>query len=444
MSIICRFAPSPTGLLHVGNARTALINWLLAKKNNGKFILRIDDTDLQRSKEEYVTQIIEDLNWLGLEYAEIFRQSDRMARYEEIKNFLIQKNRLYPCFESQEELEIKRKILLSKGKPPIYDRAALNLSQAEIENLIKEGKRPHYRFKLDDGKIFWNDQIRGNIHFEGKNLSDPILIREDGSMTYMLCSVIDDMDYNITHVVRGEDHITNTAISIQIIEALQAQIPNFAHLSLLKSQDAEISKRDGGFDIKSLRDEYIEPMTINSLLATIGSSQPIEIYSNLSELVEHFDIKYFGKAPAIYDKEELIRLNHKLISKTPFSLIAKRITEIGIDINEAFWESVKGNINLISDLEEWAKIYNDDFTYDIPTKDVDFLSEIIQYLPKNNWNQNTWNEWIAEIKKHSSRKGSELFLPIRMALTGKDNGPELGKILVILGPDKVKKRLAGK
>jgi len=445
MSIISRFAPSPTGYLHVGNVRTALVNWLFTRKNNGKFILRIDDTDKVRSKEEYVTQIREDLKWLGLDWDEEFRQSSRIERYAEVQNHLIKEGRLYPCFETAEEIEIKRKMLLSRGRPPIYDRAGLNLSKDDIARLIEQGKKPHYRFKLDtSSNIEWNDLIRGKIHFEGKNLSDPILIREDGSMTYMLCSVIDDIDYNITHVVRGEDHVSNTAIGIELTRILSGNIPKFAHLSLLKSKEAKISKREGGFDIKSIREEFIEPITVSALLARLGTSVSIEPEQELGVLINDFDFNSHGKAPAIYDFEELVRLNHKILTHAPFKLVEETLTKLGINIDENFWESIKGNLTTHHDALDWAEICQTELEPIIDKNDADFLKSCSDLLPQGSWNENTWDEWIKIAKTNTDRQGKTLFLPIRRAITRRESGPELKHLLPLLGRDKVYQRLNGK
>jgi glutamyl-tRNA synthetase len=314
MTILTRFAPSPTGLLHVGNIRTALVNWLFTHHHGGQFMLRMDDTDTVRSTEAYATAIKIDLRWLGLGWDIFSRQSDRLSRYEEIKEELLEKGRLYACYESQEELEIKKKMQLSRGQPPIYDRAALKLTEAQKQRYSQEGRKPHYRFLLQDESIRWEDLIRGATHFEGRNLSDPVLIRADGTMTYILSSVIDDMDFHISHIIRGEDHVSNTAIQVQIFQALHAAIPAFAHLALIKTKEAEISKRTGGFDIQHLRESGIEAMSICSLFAKVGTSLAPEPRSTLKALADEFNLGSFGRAPANYDPEELERMNHKWFS----------------------------------------------------------------------------------------------------------------------------------
>lgn len=443
MNIITRFAPSPTGFLHVGNVRAALVNWLFTKKNNGKFILRIDDTDIARSKEEYVEQIKKDLKWLGVTWDEEFRQTDRMKRYNEVKEKLVSEGKLYPCFESAEELEIKRKMQLSLGKPPIYDREGLKLSKEKIENFIKEGKKPHYRFKLEDKDINWNDLIRGKMQFSGKNLSDPILIREDGTMTYMLCSMIDDVDYNITHVVRGEDHVSNTAIGIQLTEALSDKLPEFAHLSLLKSQDAKISKREGGFDIGAIKEAYIDPMAVISLLARLGSSSSIEPINDINILIKDFDFHHHGKAPAIYDFEELKRINHKLLIHASFSSVKENLHKLNISITEDFWELIKGNLNSVNEILDWKEICDSHFAPLIEEENKEFLRQAAKLLPEEEVDKNTWNKWTEILKKETGRAGKALFMPIRKALTAKEHGPELKFLLPILGKETIVKRLNG-
>jgi len=439
---ITRFAPSPTGLLHVGNVRTALINYLFTKKNHGTFMLRMDDTDIMRSKEEYATAIEQDLKWLGFEWDIFAKQSDRLDRYEEIKQKLLASGRLYRCYESQEELEIKRKMQLSRGMPPIYERGALKLTEEQKNQFEAEGKKPHYRFLLKDEPIIWQDQIRGETHFEGKNLSDPILVREDGSMTYILSSVIDDIDYKITNIIRGEDHVTNTAIQIQIFAALNSTAPNFAHLALIKSKDAEISKRTGGFDIKSLRESGIVAMAISSMFASIGTSGSIEPCTSLEELVAAFDISKFGRAPASYDQEDLLRLNHKILSITNFAEIKSQLKDLAItDIDENFWLSVRSNIKTLNELSDWYKICKEPLKPEI--EDVDLLKQAIELFPGGELDETTWGNWTKLLQEASGKKGKALFMPLRKALTAMEHGPELKMMLPLIGRDKIIKRLSG-
>lgn len=438
-----RFAPSPTGMLHIGNVRTALVNWLFTRKMNGEFMLRMDDTDLERSKEEYAIGIKEDLTWLGLNWDSFAKQSERLARYEEVKNILINSGRLYPCFETQMELDMKRKLLLGRGLPPIYDREGLKITEEQKQQFLLEGRKPHYRFMLKDGSIEWQDLIRGKISFESKNLSDPIVIREDGSMTYILCSAIDDVDFKITHVLRGEDHITNTAIGIQITEALGFVPPTLGHISLLKSKVEKISKRIGGFDIRSLRNDTIHPMAIKSLLAKMGTSDAIEAIASIDKLIEGFDIEKFGHSAVNYDFEELLQLNHKLISNMSYSEIKSNLAENNIEIDENFWLSVRGNINKVSDLKEWIEVCKDTISPEISGENREFLDLACELLPSGEWDSSTWNNWINSLKEKTKRSGKLLFMPIRLALTGKEDGPELKQMMPLIGREKVSKRLKG-
>lgn len=440
-----RFAPSPTGFLHVGNVRTAMANWLYAKKHNGEFMLRIDDTDLTRSKDEYTTAIKKDMEWLGLKWDLTAHQRDREARYEEVKQSFIKKGLLYPCYETPDELELKRKIQLGQGKPPIYDRVALKLSQEKIDRYIQEGRKPHYRFKLAEKAIEWNDMVRGKVRYESMSMSDPILIREDGSWTYMLCSVIDDVDFKISHIIRGDDHVNNTAIHIQIFEALDAIPPLFAHLPRITTKTAEISKRTGGFDIKSLREEKeLEAMTVNNFLAKIGTSEPATAYTKLEPLINEFDITKYHKSPTNYDEEELIKLNHKILAELNFDLIKDRAAKIGImGIDQEFWNSVRHNISKFSEVKLWYNICKEVLAPQINQNDKQYLLQAIQLLPNDQWNEQTWSKWTNEIKKDTGRNGKELFMPIRLALTAMEHGPELKFLLPLIGKEKVVKRLNG-
>lgn len=441
--ILTRFAPSPTGLLHVGNVRTALVSWLFTKSKGGQFMLRMDDTDLVRSTPEYAAAIEEDLAWLGLTWDVFAKQSDRLARYEEIKQKLLADGRLYPCYETQEELEIKRKMQMSRGLPPLYDRASLTLSDEQKTALEAEGKKPHYRFLLEHTPIEWDDLIRGHTHFEGKHLSDPILIREDGSMTYILSSVVDDMDFGITHIIRGEDHVSNTAIQVQIFEAINATLPVFAHLALIKTKEAEISKRTGGFDIRQLREASFEPMAINSLLAKLGSSQMPEIRQNLAELVAEFDISTFGRAPSNYDEVDLVRLNHKYLATLSFAAIKAQLDTVGLEaVDEPFWLAVRNNINRLSELKEWWDICRSPL--EPLVDDAAFLAQASTLLPEGEWDESTWGQWTAIVRDVTGKSGKSLFMPLRKALTGKEHGPELKALLPLIGRERTEQRLNAK
>lgn len=439
--VITRFSPSPTGYLHIGNARTLIANYLYSKVHKGEFYLRIDDTDFKRSKDIFRDAIIEDVNWLGVNYDKFFKQSDRLDLYEEAKQRLIADGRLYPCFETEDELQLKRKIQLSRKVPPIYDRAALKLSQDEIADKIAAGAIPHYRFKLNDAEIKWNDKIRGEITFKGRAFSDPILVREDKSPTYTFCSVVDDIDYNITHVIRGEDHITNTAIQIQIFKALGGKIPNFAHLSLLKVKDGEISKRFGGHEIRELRKIGIDKNTLNSYLARIGTAKNVTAESSLKDLAENFKFKDFSQSAVIYSEDDLYRLNRKTLANYNFQEIKERAESFGfIDLSEEMFEIIKDNLDLITDVEKWYNAIINPQIVELNNDDCEFLSLCLNEI-SSELSDSFYEDWLSRIKQKSNRSGRSLFNPIRLALTGTDYGPELKKIIPFIGLEEVQKRI---
>jgi len=435
-----RFAPSPTGFLHIGNARTAIINWLYARKYNGEFILRLDDTDLVRSKTEYETAIIRDLKWLGLDWDLTFKQSDRLAKYEEAKAHLLKIGRLYPCYETPEELEIKRKLQLSRGMPPIYDRAALKLSKEQIDTYEAQGRKAHYRFLIEHKDILWQDMVKGEIRYHGEHLGDPIIIRGDGSMTYMLCSTVDDVEYDITHVIRGEDHVSNTAIQIQMFEAFGKNCPTFGHLSLVKSQDEKISKREGGFEIDSLKEKgELEAMAINSFFSLIGSSNPLIPCKNMQELLENFDITTYSKSPTTYIPSDLELLNHKLVMQYEYDEVKARFLEMGLpQIDEKFWYAVRPNLKKLSDMKDWWEICHSPKL--VKSSDSDLLKAAINSLP-DVIDENTWTIWTKEISNQTGKKGKDLFLPLRIALTGQESGPELKNLLPLLSRNEILERL---
>ena len=439
--IITRFAPSPTGFLHVGNARTALINWLYARKHNGKFILRIDDTDITRSTKEYKNAIIRDLKWLGLEWDESFNQNSRLDNYMKAKKALLDSGRLYACYETQEELAVKRKLQLSRGLPPIYDRAALKLSKEQIDNYEQTGRKPHYRFMIQDSEIKWQDMVKGSISYQGSNLSDPIIIRGDGTMTYMLCSTIDDIDYEISHIIRGEDHVSNTAIQIQMFEAFGTNIPEFGHLSLVKTKDDKISKREGGFEIATLRDkENLEAMAINSFFALIGSANSVVPNYDMQELLSKFDITSYSKSPTTYLPEELQLLNHKLIIHLEYKDVKEKLIQMNFgQIDEKFWLAVRPNLQKIADIKDWWQICLHPKKVAVP--DHQLLLVAAKALPEI-INQDTWGNWTKIISAESGKKGKDLFMPLRLALTGMDNGPELKNLLPLLSREEILKRLS--
>lgn len=433
-----RFAPSPTGYLHLGNVRTALVNWLFARKNGGEFWLRIDDTDTERSKVEFESAIEEDLAWLGLEWAGLFKQSNRFAEYEIAKQKLIAMGRLYPCYETQEELDVQRKMQASRGLPPIYNRASLNLSEEQKAKYSSEGRRPHYRFLLEDKPIIWQDLVRGEAKFQATHMSDPVLVREDDVPLYTFASVVDDGQTGITHIIRGEDHVSNTAVQVQIFEAMGYKVPEFAHLALLKTKEGEMSKRVGGNDIRTLREVGILPMAINSLLAKIGTSDAVEPFMELDELAAQFDFKKFGRAPANYDFAELEKLNEKLLHKLPFAAVYGQFSEVGID--EDFWLSVRGNVKKLAEVGQWWQIVHGAGFAPV-INDADLLKTAAELLPPEPWSEETWGQWTKEIAAKTGKKGKDLFMPLRLALTALEHGPELKKLLPLLGEKKVKMRL---
>lgn len=442
MSVKTRFAPSPTGLLHIGNIRTAIIVWLFARKNNGKFMLRIDDTDSERSKDEYTEQLKKDLEWLGLTWDENAHQRDRTDRYNEEIKKLKDAGRLYPCYETPEELSLKRKSLLSRGLPPIYDRAALSLTDDQIKKYEAEGRSPHWRFKLEHKDISWNDLVRGPVSFNGKDMSDPVLIREDGTPLYHICSVIDDMDFGITHIVRGEDHVANTACHLQMFEALGAKLPECAHTSMIAGADGEkLSKRLGSLSMKHLREETgIEPMAIISLLSKIGTSDPVEALTDIQQAIDAFDFSKFSRNMPKFDENELWRINSKIIQQKSFADVKPRLDALELwDVDEAFWNAVRPNLTKLDDIKDWWYVANGPVKPVI--EDKEYAELLASTLPEGTLDENSWNQWISEVKNKSDRKGKQLFMPIRLALTGMEHGPELPDLLPLIGRERILERL---
>ena len=443
-SYITRFAPSPSGLLHVGNVRTALLNYLVSKKNNGKFILRIDDTDKERSKDNFIDEINEDLNWLGLNSDEYYKQSERIDLYDEAFELLKGKELIYPCFESLDELDKKRKRLIARRMPPVYDRAALKLTNDEITSLLDSGKKPHWRFKLSNKKITFTDLIRGEVNVDLAAQSDPVLKREDGDYLYNLPSVVDDIDLNITHIIRGEDHITNTGIQIEIFNALGSNIPIFGHNSLLVSESGEpFSKRNSAASVNQLREDGIDPNAINSLNASIGSSVDIKAFNSLNLLSNKFEITSLGRAPARYSNNQLHKLNTQLISNYNFEKVSLLLGHNKGNFNEELWDCIKLNISNISEIVDWINIIDEPINIDLNIEE-EFLKIAQDLLPKEPWNKETWDQWILKIKEKTEKKGKDLFMPIRLALTGKTEGPELNKLILLMGYNKVLERLKRK
>lgn len=440
MTVITRFAPSPTGNLHVGNIRAALHNWLWARKSGGRFLLRLDDTDLERSRPEYADSIRADLDWLGLHRDGEERQSDRFALYEEKFEALKAAGHVYPAYETAQELDLRRKVLLGRGLPPVYDRAALSLTPDQIASYEAEGRRPHWRFKLDhDQPIAWTDLIRGDQRFDPKLLSDPVIRRADGSWLYMLPSVIDDIAMGVTHVLRGEDHVSNTATQIQMFAALGAPLPRFAHEALLTGSEGKLSKRLGSLGVAHFRDIGLEPMAILSLLARLGSSMPIEPFADPQPLIDSFDFAHFGRAPARFDEAELASLNQKIIHLLPYGAVAARLPQ-GMD--EAAWEAIRPNLETVAGAAEWWRIVTGPIDAPAPAEeDRDFLVLAHAVLSESDFDAAIWRSLTDRLKTQTGRKGKTLFLPLRRALTGLDHGPDMGQLLPLIGKDEALARL---
>lgn len=445
MTVKVRFAPSPTGRIHVGNVRTALMNVLFARKHDGVVLLRIDDTDLERSTAEYEQGIRDDLTWLGLKWEESFKQSERFDRYEAAKQDLIDKGLLYPCYETEDELDRKRKIQRAQGKPPVYDRAALSLSDEDKRKLEAEGRRPHWRFKLSGGRIEWADLVRGDSHIETSSVSDPILIRADGSYLYTLPSVVDDIEAKVTHIIRGEDHVTNSAAQIEIFEAIggAGAAPAMGHFPLLVGPDGEkLSKRLGSLAIADLREvEGYEPMAVLSLLAKIGTSDPVEIRTAIAQLVEEFDLAKVSRTPARFDPAELERLNAKLLHGFEYAAVKDRLAAMDADGGEAFWHAVRPNLTRLKDVAEWRRLV--DGPVEPVIEDAEYAAEAAALLPADPLGPDSWSQWTGALKAKTGRKGKDLFKPLRLALTGQERGPEMAELLPLISAETAKKRLAG-
>ncbi len=437
MTTITRFAPSPTGRLHVGNIRTALHNWMLARKAGGTFMLRIDDTDAERSKEEYVTAIREDLAWLGLSPDGEERQSQRLALYSEAFETLRAEGRIYPAYETQQELELKRKIQLGRGLPPIYDRAALKLSEQQRAAKEAEGVQPHWRFMLDQNEpITWEDGVRGSQKFDPSQLSDPVIRRADGSWLYMLPSAVDDVAMGVTDVLRGEDHVSNTAVQVQMFTALNAAPPRFAHEALLVGKEGKLSKRLGSLGCDAFRERGIEPEALVALLARLGTSQPVEPIAAREMLVNTFDLSTFGRAPAKFDDAELDRLNAAIVHQFDYGDVANRLPE---GMGAAAWHAIRPNLERVSDVGDWWTIVTG--PVDQPEFDAETRAYLAQAASALEWSASPWNDLIGKLKEETGRKGKSLFLPLRQALTGMDHGPDMGELLPLIGEAEARARL---
>ncbi|MCU0901057.1 MAG: glutamate--tRNA ligase [Cypionkella sp.] len=432
---VTRFAPSPTGYIHVGNLRTALMNFMIARKSGGEFILRLDDTDQERSKQEYADALMADLDWLGLHWDRVEKQSLRMDRYREAAEDLKAKGRFYEVFESPVELDLKRKKQLNMGKPPVYDRAGLALSEEEKAKLRAEGRDGYWRFLLDQTRIEWTDGILGPVSIDAASVSDPVLIRADGQVLYTFASSVDDIDMGVTFIVRGADHVTNTATQIQIMEAMGGTPPAFAHHSLLTgAKGEELSKRLGTLSLRDLRARGVEPFALLSLMARLGSSKPVELASSMEELIEGFDVGSFGSAPTKFDAEDLFPLTRHYVQGLPFSAVKERIAALGVpeDKAEDFWAVARGNITVLADLEGWWTLFRDGATPLVADEDRAFVAEALAMLPERPWTRDTWGQWTALVKEATGRKGKGLFMPLRKALTGQEHGPEMADVLPLL------------
>ncbi|MFX0542845.1 glutamate--tRNA ligase [Roseovarius sp. S4756] len=432
---ITRFAPSPTGYIHVGNLRTALMNWLIARKAGGTFILRIDDTDPVRSKEEYVDGLKYDLEWLGLTWDRIERQSERLDRYHEAADKLRKMGRFYEAFETPTELDLKRKKQLNMGRPPVYDRAALNLDDAEKDRLRAERGPGVWRFKLNQERIEWADGILGDISIDAASVSDPVLIRGDGQVLYTLASVVDDTEMGVTDIVRGSDHVTNTATQIQIIEALGGHVPNFAHHSLLTGPQGEsLSKRLGTLSLRDLRAAGIQPAALLSLMARLGSADPVELRTDMQSLLDGFDISRFGSAPTKFDVNDLYPLTAHYLQGLDYASVKDRIAELGVpgDIAPLFWQVTRGNITTLGDLDAWWAMFRDGAEPVIDDEDAEFIVTAMTLLPEGPLDESSWGTWTTAVKEETGRKGKGLFMPLRKALTGQAHGPEMAQVLPLL------------
>ncbi len=435
---LVRFAPSPTGRLHLGNAFIALVNSLFARQSGGRFLLRLDDTDRERSTSEFAAAIKSDLAWFGIGWDEFARQSDRLERYDAAIEKLKASGRLYACYETPEELALKRKAQLTAGKPPVYDRAALALSDAEKSALEAQGIAPHWRFLLQGDDPRWTDLVQGDSDIQISSMSDPVLIRADGVPLYTLASVVDDGEMGVTHIIRGADHISNTGVQLQLFAALGFPPPSFAHLPLISDAEGQgLSKRIGSLSLESLRDSGLEPLAIASLLLRLGQGEPPEICADWDALVEAFDIAKFGHATPRLSEDDLTAMNARLLHTLPYGAVADRLPE---GANAALWEAVKGNIQRLSEVEDWQRIVAGQLDGQ-PAADVELLDEAANLLPPEPWDAATWKGWTKSVQEATGRKGKALFLPLRLALTGREHGPELANLLPLIGRKRVLERL---
>jgi glutamyl-tRNA synthetase len=443
MTMLVRFAPSPTGYLHIGNARVALWNYLLARKAGGRFILRLDDTDLERSRPEFAAAISEDLGWLGIVPDVFVRQSDRLERYALAFERLKAEGHLYPAYETPEELDRKRKRQQARGLPPVYDRSALKLTVDERARLEAEGRKPHWRFRLSGNTVRWDDAVRGPAHIETAALSDPVLVRADGTVLYTFASVVDDAEMGVTHVLRGEDHVANTAVQIELFAALGSAVPVFGHLNLIAAADGtEMSKRTGSLSIRSFRADGIVPMAVASVAVLTGTSEPLHAVATLDALQAMVDLGKVSRALTRFDPAEIAHLSARLIHDKPFSEVAAELAALGIagDAAAPFWQAVRGNLTRVADAAAWWPVVAGTVTPVV--EDADFLAGAAALLPPQPWTQETWHGWTEAVKQASGRKGRALYMPLRLALTGRADGPELKVLLPLIGRERAVGRLA--
>ena len=439
-----RFAPSPTGNLHVGNLRTALVNYLFARSKGGHFMLRIDDTDTERSTAAFEASIRTDLEWMGMNHDSGDRQSERLGQYDAALQRLLADGRAYACYETPEELALKRKAQLSAGRPPVYDRAALKLSEDQKAAFEADGRRPHFRFLLNDAEVAWHDMVRGDVAYHMSSLSDPVLFREDGRVIYTMASVVDDIDHGITHIIRGEDHVTNSAAQIQLFEALGARAPEMGHVALLAGADGEgLSKRLGSLSIGQLRDEGMQPAAIASLLARIGTADPVVPQPALGEIIDGFDLSRFGRATAKFDPAELAQINARVIQQLDFATVEAELAAAGVGGGEPFWQAVRDNLGIVAEAADWWSVCTAPVTPVIEAEAQAVTNAAAELLPDGDLPAEIWRDWTSAIATATGVKGRGLFMPLRLALTGRQKGPEIAPLLSFMGRARVIERLRG-
>lgn len=443
-SVKVRFAPSPTGNLHVGNLRTALVNYLFARSKGGHFMLRIDDTDTERSTAAFEASIRTDLEWMGMNHDSGDRQSERLGQYDAALQRLLADGRAYACYETPEELALKRKAQLSAGRPPVYDRAALKLSEDQKAAFEADGRRPHFRFLLNDAEVAWHDMVRGDVAYHMSSLSDPVLFREDGRVIYTMASVVDDIDHAITHIIRGEDHVTNSAAQIQLFEALGARAPEMGHVALLAGADGEgLSKRLGSLSIGQLRDEGMQPAAIASLLARIGTADPVVPQPALGEIIDGFDLSRFGRATAKFDPAELAQINARVIQQLDFATVEAELAAAGVGGGEPFWQAVRDNLGIVAEAADWWSVCTAPVTPVIEAEAQAVTNAAAELLPDGDLPAEIWRDWTSAIATATGVKGRGLFMPLRLALTGRQKGPEIAPLLSFMGRARVIERLRG-